>query len=88
MPLLYALLLGALRGHPRGADLALRGPLRISPRPRPGGGVRAHSRRRARGSTPTDWPSALAAGVSELLVKPLQSRDIAAALARVLHAAQ
>src|SRR6202166_3534858 len=30
---------------------------------------------------------ALAAGVSELLVKPLQSRDIAAALARVLHAA-
>jgi len=31
---------------------------------------------------------ALAAGVSELLVKPLQSRDIAAALARVLHAAQ
>src|SRR5271165_2533398 len=31
---------------------------------------------------------ALAAGVSELLVKPLQSRDIAAALARVLRAAQ
>jgi CheY-like chemotaxis protein len=31
---------------------------------------------------------ALAAGVSELLVKPLQSRDIAAALARVLHLAQ
>jgi PAS domain S-box-containing protein len=31
---------------------------------------------------------AFAAGVSELLVKPLQSRDIAAALARVLHAAQ
>jgi PAS domain S-box-containing protein len=31
---------------------------------------------------------ALAAGVSELLVKPLQSRDIAAALARVLHATQ
>jgi len=31
---------------------------------------------------------ALAAGVSELLVKPLQSRDIAAALDRVLHAAQ
>jgi CheY-like chemotaxis protein len=31
---------------------------------------------------------ALAAGVSELLVKPLQSRDIAAALARALHAAQ
>jgi PAS domain S-box-containing protein len=31
---------------------------------------------------------ALAAGVSELLAKPLQSRDIAAALARVLHAAQ
>jgi predicted ATPase/signal transduction histidine kinase/CheY-like chemotaxis protein len=31
---------------------------------------------------------ALAAGVSELLVKPLQPRDIAAALARVLHAAQ
>jgi len=31
---------------------------------------------------------ALAAGVSELLVKPLQSRDIAATLARVLHAAQ
>jgi CheY-like chemotaxis protein len=31
---------------------------------------------------------ALAAGVSELLVKPLRSRDIAAALARVLHAAQ
>jgi len=30
---------------------------------------------------------ALAAGVSELLVKPLQSRDLAAALARVLHAA-
>jgi CheY-like chemotaxis protein len=28
---------------------------------------------------------ALAAGVSELLVKPLQSRDIATALARVLH---
>jgi CheY-like chemotaxis protein len=28
---------------------------------------------------------ALAAGVSELLVKPLQPRDIAAALARVLH---
>jgi PAS domain S-box-containing protein len=28
---------------------------------------------------------ALAAGVSELLVKPLESRDIAAALARVLH---
>jgi signal transduction histidine kinase/CheY-like chemotaxis protein len=28
---------------------------------------------------------ALAAGVSELLAKPLQSRDIAAALARVLH---
>jgi PAS domain S-box-containing protein len=31
---------------------------------------------------------ALGCGVSELLVKPLQSRDIAAALARVLHAAQ
>jgi PAS domain S-box-containing protein len=31
---------------------------------------------------------ALAAGVSELLVKPVQSCDIAAALARVLHAAQ
>jgi PAS domain S-box-containing protein len=31
---------------------------------------------------------ALAAGVSELLVKPLQSRDIAAALARALRAAQ
>jgi hypothetical protein len=31
---------------------------------------------------------ALAAGVSEMLMKPLQSRDIAAALARVLHAAQ
>jgi len=31
---------------------------------------------------------ALAAGVSELLVKPLQSRDIAAALARALHAAR
>jgi PAS domain S-box-containing protein len=31
---------------------------------------------------------ALAAGVSELLVKPLQSRDIAATLARVLHGAQ
>jgi CheY-like chemotaxis protein len=31
---------------------------------------------------------AFAAGVSELLVKPLQSRDIAAALARVLRAAQ
>jgi len=31
---------------------------------------------------------ALAAGVSELLVKPLHSHDIAAALARVLHAAQ
>jgi PAS domain S-box-containing protein len=31
---------------------------------------------------------ALAAGVSELIVKPLQSRDIAAALARALHAAQ
>jgi CheY-like chemotaxis protein len=31
---------------------------------------------------------ALAAGVSELLVKPLQSCDIAAALARVLHAVQ
>ena len=31
---------------------------------------------------------ALAAGISEVLVKPLQSRDIAAALARVLHAAQ
>jgi PAS domain S-box-containing protein len=31
---------------------------------------------------------ALAAGVSELLVKPLQPRDIAAALARVLHAVQ
>jgi CheY-like chemotaxis protein len=31
---------------------------------------------------------ALAAGVSELLVKPLQPRDIAAALARVLRAAQ
>ena len=30
---------------------------------------------------------ALAAGVSDLLVKPLQSRDLAAALARVLHAA-
>jgi CheY-like chemotaxis protein len=29
-----------------------------------------------------------AAGVCELLVKPLQSRDIAAALARVLRAAQ
>jgi len=28
---------------------------------------------------------AFAAGVSELLVKPLQSRDIATALARVLH---
>jgi CheY-like chemotaxis protein len=28
---------------------------------------------------------ALAAGVSELLTKPLQSRDIAATLARVLH---
>jgi CheY-like chemotaxis protein len=28
------------------------------------------------------------AGVSELLVKPVQPRDIAAALARVLHAAQ
>jgi PAS domain S-box-containing protein len=31
---------------------------------------------------------ALAAGVSELLAKPLQSRDIAAALARVLHTVQ
>jgi signal transduction histidine kinase/CheY-like chemotaxis protein len=31
---------------------------------------------------------ALAVGVSELLVKPLQPRDIAAALARVLHAAR
>jgi CheY-like chemotaxis protein len=31
---------------------------------------------------------ALAASVSELLVKPLQPRDIAAAIARVLHAAQ
>jgi CheY-like chemotaxis protein len=31
---------------------------------------------------------ALAAGISELLVKPLQPRNIAAALARVLHAAQ
>src|ERR1700688_3662547 len=31
---------------------------------------------------------ALAAGVSELLVKPLRSRDLAAALARALHAAQ
>jgi PAS domain S-box-containing protein len=31
---------------------------------------------------------ALAAGVSELLVKPLHSRDIACALARVLHPAQ
>jgi PAS domain S-box-containing protein len=31
---------------------------------------------------------ALAAGVSELLVKPLQSREIAAVLDRVLHAAQ
>ena len=31
---------------------------------------------------------ALAAGVSDLLVKPLQPRDIAAALARVLHAAR
>jgi predicted ATPase/signal transduction histidine kinase/CheY-like chemotaxis protein len=31
---------------------------------------------------------ALAAGVSELLAKPLQSRDIAAALAHILHAAQ
>jgi len=30
---------------------------------------------------------ALAAGVSELLTKPLQSRDIAATLARVLHRA-
>jgi len=34
---------------------------------------------------PTLAQRALAAGVSELLVKPLQSRDIAAALARVLH---
>jgi PAS domain S-box-containing protein len=31
---------------------------------------------------------ALAAGISELIVKPLQSRDIAAALARALHAAR
>jgi CheY-like chemotaxis protein len=31
---------------------------------------------------------AVAAGVSELLVKPLQSRDLAAALARALHAAR
>jgi CheY-like chemotaxis protein len=31
---------------------------------------------------------ALAVGVSEMLVKPLQPRDIAAALARVLHAAR
>jgi len=31
---------------------------------------------------------ALAAGVSELLVKPLQSRAIGAALARALHAAR
>jgi CheY-like chemotaxis protein len=31
---------------------------------------------------------AVAAGVSELLVKPLQSREIAAVLARLLRAAQ
>jgi len=36
----------------------------------------------------SDRHAALAAGVSELLVKPLQSRDIAAALDRVLHASQ
>ena len=36
-------------------------------------------------SGPTLAQRALAAGVSELLVKPLQSRDIAAALARVLQ---
>jgi signal transduction histidine kinase/ActR/RegA family two-component response regulator len=39
-------------------------------------------------SSPTLAQRALAAGVSELLVKPLQPRDIAAALARVLPAAQ
>src|ERR1700688_4132834 len=39
-------------------------------------------------SGPTLAQRALAADVSEMLVKPLQSRDIAAALARVLHAAQ
>jgi CheY-like chemotaxis protein len=36
-------------------------------------------------SGPTLAQRALAADVSEMLVKPLQSRDIAAALARVLH---
>jgi CheY-like chemotaxis protein len=36
-------------------------------------------------SGPTLAQRALAAGVSELLVKPLRHRDIAAALARVLH---
>jgi PAS domain S-box-containing protein len=39
-------------------------------------------------SGPTLAQRALAAGVTELLVKPLQPRDIAAALARVLRAAQ
>jgi CheY-like chemotaxis protein len=36
-------------------------------------------------SGPTLTRQALAAGVSELLAKPLQSRQIAATLARVLH---
>jgi YesN/AraC family two-component response regulator len=34
---------------------------------------------------PTLTQQTLAAGVSELLVKPLQSRQIATTLARVLH---
>jgi CheY-like chemotaxis protein len=38
-------------------------------------------------SGPILTQQALAAGVSELLTKPLQSREIATTLARVLHGA-
>ena len=41
-----------------GLVLRLAGCLRVPPRPGPGGGLFADPRRRARGGTPSDWPSA------------------------------